>query len=104
MAHGAQQMQQTPFHAQHLALGGKMVPFAGFEMPIQYPTGITAEHKAVRERCGVFDVSHMGEFIVRGPGAVDFVNYVTTNDVAALEVGQAHYSTILNERGTIEDD
>jgi aminomethyltransferase len=104
MAQGAEQMQRTPFHDQHVALGGKMVPFAGFEMPIQYPGGITAEHKAVRERCGVFDVSHMGEFIVRGPGAVDFINYVTTNDVAALDVGQAHYSTMLNERGTIEDD
>ncbi|MDQ3082232.1 MAG: glycine cleavage system aminomethyltransferase GcvT, partial [Gemmatimonadota bacterium] len=70
----------------------------------QYPTGITTEHRAVREKCGLFDVSHMGEFIVRGPGAVEFVNYVTTNDVAALDIGQAHYSTILNDRGTIEDD
>ncbi|HSJ63333.1 MAG TPA: glycine cleavage system aminomethyltransferase GcvT [Gemmatimonadaceae bacterium] len=104
MAHGAEQMQRTPFHDRHVALGAKMVPFAGFEMPIQYPTGITAEHKAVRERCGLFDVSHMGEFIVRGPAAGDFLNYVTTNDVAALEVGQAHYSTMLNERGTVEDD
>jgi aminomethyltransferase len=73
-------------------------------MPVQYPSGITAEHNAVRKYAGLFDVSHMGEFVVRGPGAVDFVNYVTTNDVAALAVGQAHYSTILNERGTIEDD
>ena len=104
MAHGAEQMQRTPFHDQHVALGAKMVPFAGFEMPIQYPAGITAEHKAVRERCGVFDVSHMGEFIARGPGAVDFLNFVTTNDVSALAVGQAQYSAILNERGTIEDD
>jgi aminomethyltransferase len=71
---------------------------------VQYPTGITAEHRAVRERCGLFDVSHMGEFIVRGPDAVPFVDYVTTNNVAALAVGQVHYSTILNERGTIEDD
>jgi len=73
-------------------------------MPVQYPTGITAEHKSVRERCGLFDVSHMGEFMVRGRGAVDFVNRVTTNDVAGMSVGQAHYSTILNDRGTIEDD
>jgi len=104
MAQGAEQMQRTPFHDQHVALGAKMVPFAGFEMPIQYRAGITAEHKAVRERCGVFDVSHMGEFVARGAEAVDFLSYVTTNDVSALEVGQAHYSTILNERGTIEDD
>jgi aminomethyltransferase len=81
-----------------------MVPFAGYEMPVQYPTGITAEHNAVRTACGLFDVSHMGEFIVRGDQAVDFVDYVTTNAVKALEVGQAHYSTILNNRGTIEDD
>ena len=88
----------------HAALGAKLVPFAGYLMPVQYPTGITAEHKAVREKCGLFDVSHMGEFIARGPGAVDFVNRVTTNDVAGMSVGQAHYSTILNDRGTIEDD
>ncbi|HEV2642545.1 MAG TPA: glycine cleavage system aminomethyltransferase GcvT, partial [Candidatus Elarobacter sp.] len=96
--------QRTPLYDVHVALGGKMVPFAGFEMPVQYPTGITAEHKAVRERVGLFDVSHMGEFMIRGPGAVDFVNAVTTNDVSALAVGQAHYSTILNDRGTIVDD
>jgi aminomethyltransferase len=81
-----------------------MVPFAGYLMPVQYPSGITAEHLAVRKSAGLFDVSHMGEFIVTGPGAADFVNHVTTNDVAALAVGQAHYSTILNDRGTIEDD
>ena len=97
-------LKRTPFHAIHVALGAKLVPFAGYEMPVQYPTGITAEHNAVRERCGLFDVSHMGEFLVRGPGAVDFVNYVTTNDVAALAVGQVQYSGILNERGTFEDD
>jgi aminomethyltransferase len=97
-------LKRTPFFEMHRALGAKLVPFAGYEMPVQYPAGITAEHKAVRSGCGVFDVSHMGEFIVTGPQAVEFVNYVTTNDVAKLEVGQAHYSTILNERGTIEDD
>ena len=97
-------LKRTPFHAMHVALGGKIVPFAGYEMPVQYPTGITAEHNAVRSACGLFDVSHMGEFMVTGPGAVDFVNFVTTNDVPGLAVGQVHYSTILNERGTIEDD
>ena len=97
-------LKRTPLHDIHVALGAKMVPFAGYEMPVQYPTGITAEHKAVRERAGMFDVSHMGEFLVRGKDAVKFVNYVTTNDVAALVVGQAHYSSILNERGTFEDD
>jgi aminomethyltransferase len=97
-------LKRTPFHDIHVALGAKIVPFAGYEMPVQYPAGITAEHKAVRERCGLFDVSHMGEFIVRGPQAIDFVTYVTTNDVAKLADGQIHYSMILNERGTIEDD
>jgi aminomethyltransferase len=97
-------LKRTPLHDIHVALGAKIVPFAGYEMPVQYPTGITAEHKAVREGCGVFDVSHMGEFWVNGARAVDFVNHVTTNNVAALEVGQVHYSTILNDRGTIEDD
>ncbi len=97
-------LKRTPLHDIHVALGAKIVPFAGYEMPVQYPRGITAEHKAVREACGVFDVSHMGEFWVNGARAVDFVNHVTTNNVAALEVGQVHYSTILNDRGTIEDD
>jgi aminomethyltransferase len=97
-------LKRTPLHDVHAALGAKIVPFAGYEMPVQYPSGITAEHRAVREGCGVFDVSHMGEFWVTGDRAVDFVNHVTTNDVAALAVGQVQYSTILNERGTIEDD
>lgn len=97
-------LKRTPLTDLHSALGAKLVPFAGYLMPVQYPSGITAEHNAVRRQAGLFDVSHMGEFIVRGPGAVDFVNYVTTNDVAALAIGQAHYSTILNDAGTIEDD
>jgi aminomethyltransferase len=97
-------LKRTPFYDIHRALGAKIVPFAGYEMPVQYPGGITAEHRAVRERCGLFDVSHMGEMIVTGPQAVDFVDFVTTNDVKKLAVGQVHYSTILNARGTIEDD
>lgn len=97
-------LKRTPLTDTHAALGAKLVPFAGYLMPVQYPTGITAEHIAVRKQAGLFDVSHMGEFIVRGPGAPDFVDYVTTNAVAQLVVGQAHYSTILNDRGTIEDD
>jgi aminomethyltransferase len=81
-----------------------MVPFAGYTMPVTYPAGLIAEHMAVRKKCGVFDVSHMGEFLIRGKDAVAFVNHVTTNDVAKLAVGQIHYSCILNERGTFEDD
>ena len=97
-------LKRTPFHDIHVALGAKIVPFAGYEMPVQYAQGLLVEHKAVREQCGLFDVSHMGEFIIRGARAVNFTNYVTSNDVAALAVGQVHYSTILNDRGTIEDD
>jgi len=97
-------LKRTPLHDVHVALGGKIVPFAGYEMPVQYTTGITAEHKAVRERAGLFDVSHMGEFIVRGAGAIDFVNSVTTNNAAALSVGQVQYSALLNDRGTFVDD
>ncbi len=97
-------LKRTPLHDVHVALGAKIVPFAGFEMPVNYPQGITVEHKAVRERCGMFDVSHMGEVIVRGPDAVRFVASVTSNDVEALAVGQVHYSTLLREDGTIVDD
>ena len=104
MSESSATLQKTPFHALHLAAGAKMVPFAGFEMPIQYPSGITAEHNTVRTSCGVFDVSHMGEFLVRGPQAIDFVNFVTSNDVAALAIGQVHYSAILTEQGTFVDD
>ncbi|MEO8945858.1 MAG: glycine cleavage system aminomethyltransferase GcvT [Gemmatimonadaceae bacterium] len=96
--------KRTALYDTHLLLGAKMVPFASFEMPVQYSSGITVEHKAVRESVGLFDVSHMGEFLITGPQAIDFANYVTTNDVASLSVGQAQYSTILNERGTIVDD
>lgn len=97
-------LKRTPLHDEHLALGGKLVPFAGYEMPVHYPTGITAEHRAVRSAAGLFDVSHMGEFEVRGPGALDLVQYVTTNDATRLEVGQAQYSTLLAEDGTLLDD
>ncbi|MBA3890454.1 MAG: glycine cleavage system aminomethyltransferase GcvT [Gemmatimonadaceae bacterium] len=97
-------LKRTPFYDFHVALGGKIVPFAGYEMPVQYPTGITAEHQAVRQGCGLFDVSHMGEFIIRGERAVAFADAVTTNDVAKLAIGQVHYSTILYDTGTIVDD
>jgi aminomethyltransferase len=97
-------LRRTPFYPIHRALNAKIVPFAGYEMPVQYPTGIVAEHKAVREQAGLFDVSHMGEFVIRGERMVDFVNYVTSNDVAALADGQVHYSTILYDNGTIVDD
>lgn len=99
-----QTLRRTPLYDAHVALGARIVPFAGWEMPVQYAAGISAEHRAVREACGVFDVSHMGEVIVRGPDAIAFVNHVTSNDVSALAVGQIQYSTLLTERGTIVDD
>ncbi len=97
-------LRRTPLHEVHVALGAKIVPFAGYEMPVNYPQGITVEHKAVRETCGLFDVSHMGEVIVKGPDASRFVSSVTSNDVAALAIGQIQYSTLLRENGTIVDD
>jgi aminomethyltransferase len=94
---------RTPLHDAHVARGARLVPFAGWEMPVQY-TGTVAEHTAVRTRCGLFDVSHMGEFLVRGPDAARFLDQVTSNHVAALEVGQIHYTTLLRADGTIVDD
>jgi aminomethyltransferase len=91
----------TPVH-QHL--GAKMAPFAGYNMPIQYPTGINEEHDTVRNEVGVFDVSHMGEFIIQGADALDLIQRLTTNDASELTVGQVQYSCITNERGGIIDD
>jgi len=101
---GGEALKQTPFHDYHVALGAKMVPFAGFSMPVQYPTGINREHEIVRTAVGVFDVSHMGEFEVTGPDRNAFVNRLTCNDVGALAPGQAQYSALLNEHGTFIDD
>jgi aminomethyltransferase len=100
----AEQLKRTPLHEEHRRLGGKIVPFAGYEMPVQYATGIIAEHNAVRKAAGLFDVSHMGEFDVRGGDALGFVQHVTTNDASRLEVGQAQYSAICNDDGGILDD
>ncbi len=97
-------LKRTPLYHKHVAAGAKMVPFAGFEMPVQYPTGITAEHHAVRKAAGLFDVSHMGEFEIRGPQALGLVQLVSVNDAARLEVGQAQYSAMCREDGGILDD
>jgi aminomethyltransferase len=98
-------VKRTPFYDKHVALGGKMVAFGGFEMPIQYPKGIIAEHKLVREGGGgVFDVSHMGEFDVKGPDALNYLQHLTTNDVSKLEPGKAQYSCLVKEDGGIIDD
>jgi glycine cleavage system T protein (aminomethyltransferase) len=96
--------KRTPLHDVHVALGAKLVPFGGYEMPVSYAAGIAAEHRAVREHVGVFDVSHMGEFEVSGPDRNAFVQRVTCNDVGALRPGQAQYSAILTDQGTFVDD
>jgi aminomethyltransferase len=98
------ELKQTPLADRHRALGARMVPFAGYEMPVQYPSGIVAEHNAVRRDVGLFDVSHMGEFEITGPDRNAFVNRITCNDVSALEPGQVQYSAILTPEGTFVDD
>jgi aminomethyltransferase len=97
-------LKKTPLFADHERLQGKIVPFAGYAMPVQYRNGIRAEHQAVRESAGLFDVSHMGEFRITGPDAVAFVSYVTTNDPQALGVGEAQYSAFCHEDGGVVDD
>lgn len=96
-------MNRTALFNKHVSLGAKMVPFAGFEMPVQY-SGLTEEHFAVREKVGIFDVSHMGQFFVEGKGALELLQFVTTNNVANIVDGQAQYSCLPNENGGIVDD
>jgi len=98
------ELRLTPLNDIHLSLGGKMVPFAGYSMPVQYPSGIRAEHHAVRKAAGLFDVSHMGEFFVSGPQALDLVQAITINDASSVAVGQAQYSAFCREDGKIIDD
>jgi glycine cleavage system T protein (aminomethyltransferase) len=94
---------KTPLYDEHMRLGAKMVPFAGWLMPVQY-TSIVEEHQAVRNDVGVFDISHMGQFIADGPGARDWLNTMLTNNVEKLGVGLGQYTFLLNERGGIIDD
>lgn len=96
-------MKATPFTQKHIALGAKMAEFAGYNMPISY-SGINDEHAAVRKNAGVFDVSHMGEFILKGEKALDLIQRLTTNDASKLTAGQAQYSCLPNETGGIVDD
>ena len=97
------ELKHTALTRTHEALGAKMVPFAGYLMPVQY-TGVTDEHLAVRNGVGVFDVSHMGEFLVRGPGALDLIQKVTSNDASKLTEGKVQYSCLPNATGGIVDD
>jgi aminomethyltransferase len=103
MATEAPTMRRTPLYDRHTKLGAKMVFFAGYEMPIQYE-GIVAEHRAVRGRAGLFDLSHMGEFFFKGRIAGAAIDRLVSSDVASLDVGQARYGLLTNERGTIVDD
>lgn len=98
------ELKKTPLNAAHRALNAKMVDFGGWDMPVQYPAGIIAEHEAVRTRAGLFDVSHMGEFRVKGPDTLRFLDWLTPNAVLKLEQGQIHYTGFLTERGTFVDD
>jgi aminomethyltransferase len=96
-------MKNTALSDKHIALGAKMVPFAGYNMPVQYE-GVNAEHETVRNAVGVFDVSHMGEFLLTGPNALDLIQKVTTNDASTLTIGRAQYSCLPNGKGGIVDD
>lgn len=98
-----EEMKITCLHPRHVALGAQMSPFGGFDMPIQY-AGIVEEHNAVRNKCGVFDVSHMGEVLVEGPEAEKFVNHIFSNDIAGAPDGKIFYGMMLNERGGVVDD
>ena len=96
-------MKKTAFYDFHTQLGAKIVPFAGYEMPVQYE-GVNIEHNTVREKLGVFDVSHMGEFWVKGPKAFEFVQKITTNNVSKLFDGKVQYTCMPNGKGGIVDD
>src|SRR5215207_9226613 len=96
-------LKPTPLHARHVASGARMVPYAGWNMPVEY-SGITTEHLAVRTRAGVFDVSHMGQIEIAGTNALAAVQRISCNDAAILQVGQAQYTGLLTPEGTFVDD
>ena len=97
-------LRRTPLFDRHVAAGGKLVPFAGWELPVQYTSGVKDEHLAVRGTAGVFDVSHMGEIVTKGPDALDLLQYLLSNDVEKLEIGGAQYSVMCREDGGVLDD
>lgn len=106
MAYGLKikvKMKKTPFYQKHIELGAKMVPFTGYEMPVQYE-GVNTEHMAVRESCGIFDVSHMGEFIFKGENVIELLQKLVCNDVTKIAINQAQYSAMMYENGGIIDD
>ena len=97
-------MLRTPLYDSHVALGGRMVEFAGYELPVQYPTGPIAEHNAVRTAAGLFDIDHMGQFELSGPDADAFLQLVQVYDVEQMALNDAHYSLLLYEDATVVDD
>ena len=98
-------LKTSPLHDRHVALGAKMADFGGWEMPIEYPGGgVVREHTAVRERVGIFDVSHLGKASIKGPGAADFINSCLTNDLGRIAVGKAQYTLCCDETGGVVDD
>ena len=99
----ASSLQRTPLYARHVSLGARMVPFAGYEMPVQY-AGVIEEHRAVRTDCGAFDVSHMGDLHVDGPSAHTFLQEMLSNDLGKVDDGESQYTLLTNERGGIVDD
>lgn len=96
--------KKTPLYEQHVALGGRMVPFAGYLLPVQYPTGVIAEHMAVRQHAGLFDVSHMGEALLEGPDAERNLNEILSNSFTDMPLGSARYTLMLYENGGVVDD
>ena len=99
-----QAVKQTALYNTHINLGAKLVPFGGYEMPVSYPDGIQSEYFAVRNNAGIFDVSHMGQFIIRGEGAEEFLQFLTINDVSKLKIGEAQYSAMCYPDGGVVDD
>ncbi len=96
-------LKRSPLESAHIALGARLVPFAGWNMPVQY-SSIIDEHQAVRQQVGIFDISHMGQFMVSGPAAAEWLNHLLTNDIRQLEIGQGQYTILLNPQGGVIDD
>src|SRR3954463_323010 len=103
-AHSDEPLLQTPLHGEHTALGARMVPFAGYDMPVQYPTGILTEHNWTREHAGLFDVSHMGQVALEGDGAAAALERMVPGDIVGLKKQRMRYTLFTNDRGGILDD
>ena len=99
-----EELKKTPLYEKHVSLGAKMVPFAGWMMPVQYKEGVLKEHESVRSHCGIFDISHMAEFMLEGPDAIPFLQSLMTNDLALLENNKAQYACMCYPNGTVVDD